>query len=208
MHTPRSPWWNHSWRLALVLALAMPACMAERGDEASRQPHDEEPESQREVVVTPPSSDPLSNALVQIDAASARAKGLPELSFSLDFRDTAFTVMPYAEGSYLRASGPPGGPLSLVVSPITRDAEFGPADAASGSVVEQVELLGEPRRAVAWISGSSQARTSHCSILVAPARGDHALLLELGVGHQGPDVTCKTALAHEQLAKVIASLRF
>lgn len=190
-----------------MLGLAAPACMAERSDEASRQPHDEEPEPTREVVVTPPSSDPVSNALVQIDAASARAKGLPELSFSLDFRDTAFTVMPYAEGSYLRASGPPGGPLTLVVSAITRDAEFGPGDASS-SVVEQVELLGEPRRAVAWISGSSHARTSHCSILVAPARGDHALLLELGVGHQGPDITCKTALAHAQLARVIASLRF
>lgn len=198
-------------RLALVLALAAPACMTER--EEPRQPKDpvaNQPTATatRDDPPMQPSTAPVSNVLVQIDAASARAKGLPELAFSLDFRETSFTVMPFAEGSYLRASGPPGGPLFLVVSAITRDAEFGPDDGASSSVVEQVELLGEQRRAVAWISGASHARTSHCSILVAPPQGEQALLIELGVGHQRDEVTCKTALAHEQLAKVLASLRF
>jgi hypothetical protein len=199
--------------LALVLVLAVPACMAERGDEAPRQPKD--PEGQGEPASTPatretpmPSSEPVFDVVVQIDAASARAKGLPELAFSLDFRTTSLSVAPFAEGSYLRASGPPGGPLFLIVSAIARDAEFGPGEGASSSVVEQVELLGAPRRAVAWISGASHARTSHCSILVAPPQGEQALLIEIGVGHQRDEVTCKTALAHEQLAKVLASLRF
>lgn len=188
--------------------------MTERGEEPARQPKDpasptaDPAASSREPTNAMPSDAMLVDSLVRITADAARANGLPPLDFSLDFRATAFTVMPFAEGSYLRASGPPGGPLFLIASAITTRAEFGPGEGASDSVVEQVELLGEQRRAVAWISGSSHARTSHCSFVVAPPQGEQALLIEIGVGHQGPEVTCKTALGHEPLAKVLASLRF
>lgn len=186
--------------------------MTERGEEPARQPKDPASPtaaptaSSRDNANAMPSDAMLVDSLVRITADAARANGLPPLDFSLDFRATAFTVMPFAEGSYLRASGPPGGPLFLIASAITTRAEFGPGDGASDSVVEQVELLGEQRRAVAWISGSSHARTSHCSFVVAPPQGEQALLIEIGVGHQGPEVTCKTALGHEPLAKVLASL--
>lgn len=178
-----------------------------KGDpDHARSPSDPEPAADPSATLP----DHVADQVVRITAAMARAKGLPPLGFSLDFTDTTFTVSPFVEGSYLYASGPPGGPLGIGVRAIAREASFvGVAgDDASEQVAEQVELLGESRRALAWISGASMARRSNCAILVAPPEGDQALLIELNVGHQGPEVTCKTTLDNPALAKVLASLAF
>ncbi len=207
--------------LALLGAAGL-ACSADRGDEPSQQPKDpiahaeksekaDAPDQHAEAAVELPSS--MANQVVTISAAQARAKGLSPLGFSLDFTGTAFTVSPFVEGSYLFASGPPGGPLNLRVSPVARNAAFagvvgGSQDLDAKLVPEQVELLGLTRQAVAWISGTSMARTSWCAVIVAPASGDDALLLEAGVGYSGDAISCATALGHDELAKVIASLAF
>jgi hypothetical protein len=202
--------------LALGL-LASFACSSESSSEASpKQPVEKQPV---EKPVADPSEKPvaelpehISGQVVTITAALARSKGLPPLGFSLDFTDTAFTASPFLDGSYLVASGPPGGPLSLRVSPVARNAEFagivGGSELETKPKSEQIDLLGAKRPAVAWISGESMARTSWCAFIVAPQTGDDALLIELGVGHSQADITCKTALGHDELAKVIASLRF
>ncbi|MFV8752827.1 hypothetical protein ACNOYE_19965 [Nannocystaceae bacterium ST9] len=209
-------------RLAVLALLGPLACSADRGgEEPSREPTKHEHESSKsepneseptESEPTEALPDHMANQVVTIAAAQARAKGLPPLGFSLDFTGTAFTVSPFVEGSYLYASGPPGGPLGLRVSPVARDAAF--AGVVGGSnverqlVTEQIELLGASRPAVAWISGESMARTSWCAFILAPESGDDALLFELGVGHQGDAITCKTALGQAELAKVIASAKF
>lgn len=204
-------------RLALLASLSSFACGVDRsGEEPSKQPKDpvktEAPIEAVNEAPIEPLPEHMADQVVTISAALARSKGLAPLGFSLDFTGTAFTVSPFAEGSYLYASGPPGGPLGLRVSPVARNAEF--AGVVGGSnpelqlIAEQVELLGASRRAVTWISGSSMARTSWCAVIVEPAAGDDALLLELGVGHSGDEVSCKIALGHDELAKVVASLRF
>lgn len=202
-------------RLA-VLALLVPlACSADRGgDEPSKQPIDAPKSEPANDGPDEPLPSSMANQVVTISAAQARSKGLLPLGFSLDFTGTAFTVSPFVEGSYLYASGPPGGPLGLRVSPVARTAELtsaverGRANLEVKVIAEPIEVLGSSRPAVTWISGESMARTSWCAFIVAPEASDDALLIELGVGHQGDAVTCKTALGHTELAKVIATLKW
>lgn len=218
-------------RTSSILALSLSlACAAEDGKrtepKADASPKVEpsvevasEPPS--EPSVEPPSEPPslrepewVTVERITITAAEAKAAGLPAIGFSLDTTGTGMIGTRLDDRNYLHLSGPPGGPLMLIISPATIGAEL--ADLVGGDrvldarlVPEQVELLGAPRSAVAWITGASLARTSWCAVIVGrpeAAAGDPALLLEVGVGHQGDTVTCKTALEDHLLRPVIASL--
>jgi hypothetical protein len=156
-----------------------------------------------------------TGARVTITAAEAEAAGLPKLGFSLDPSSAGMSGSKLVDGLYLRLSGPPGGPLMLLVSPATVGADFSSlvsAELLDGPLLEQqVELLGATRRAVAWSTGAGHARTSWCGVILGPADAgpnDAALLLELGVGHPDPSApaSCAAALSSPSLGPVVASL--
>lgn len=95
-----------------------------------------------------------------------------------------------------------GADVKKLVAGLRPDAEL---------LDDRVTLLGSERPAVAWITGESLARTLSCAVIVAPtsaAAGQPALLLELGVGHQGEGSECKIARDHHVLGSVIDSLVF
>jgi hypothetical protein len=95
-----------------------------------------------------------------------------------------------------------GADVKKLVAGLRSDAEL---------LDDRVTLLGSEHPAVAWITGESQARTLWCAVIVAPAgaaSGQPALLLELGVGHQGEGSECKIARDHHVLGPVIDSLTF
>jgi hypothetical protein len=151
---------------------------------------------------------------ITVTASEAATAGLPEFGFSLTTAG-GMSGTRLTDGRYLQLSGPPGGPLSLSISPATAGAELttliGDRIGGANVVTEQVELLGASRTAIAWITGESHARTSWCALILGHAHAqpdDVALLLELGVGHQGDAVSCKTALEHPTLKLVVESLRF
>lgn len=154
---------------------------------------------------------------LSVSAAAAEAAGLPPIGFSLDPGRSAMQGSMLGNGRYMTLSGPPGGPLILRISPTTVGEAFANIVGGDGvldaTLVEQeVQLLGDKQRAVAWVTGSSLARTSWCGILLAPnkaaAKGEPALLLELGVGHQGDTTSCATAREHHVLKSVVESFRF
>jgi hypothetical protein len=198
--------------LALLGSFACSSEGSKQPTDAAKQPETKQPETKRPEEAKPKElPEHMGGELVTITPELARAKGLA-LGFSLDFTDTAFSVSPFSNGGYVHASGPPGGPLVLRVSAATRNADL--ATIAGGGKLEtkptpeEIDVLGAKRPALAWITGESLARTSWCAFVVAPETGDDALLFELGVGHSGEDITCKTALGHDELAKVVGSLRF
>jgi hypothetical protein len=194
--------------LSLVVFSLSLACAPEVEPDAkpSQAPTNEPPSK--------PDSTPATGDHITVTASEAATAGLPELGFSLRTAG-GMSGTRLTDGRYLHLSGPPGGPLSLSISPATIDAELtallGDRIGSAKVVTEQVELLGASRAAVAWITGESQARTSWCALIVGHAgaqAGDAALLIELGVGHQGDAVTCKTALEHPTLEAVVESLVF
>lgn len=209
--------------LLVVASLAL-ACGSSRGNKGS-EPESAKPLENRpkpdppEVRENPPPSTERSVSApgpVTVSAAEAEAAGLPALGFSIDTSEAAMTGTALVRGRYLEMSGPPGGPLILRVSATKLGEDFanvvGGDDVLDATLVEEeVEMLGAKRRAAAWITGTSLARTSWCALIIAPEGaepGDPALLLEFGVGYGGDETACATALQHGQLAPVIASFEF
>jgi hypothetical protein len=140
------------------------------------------------------------------------------LSFALELADSGMSGGRVGDGDYLTLSGPPGGPLMLRAYPATVGADVKQLVAALRGLPAGAELLdghvtvlGAERPAVAWVTGESLARTLWCAVIVSrgdAAPGGPALLLELGVGHQGEGVDCKIAREHHVLGPVIDSLTF
>lgn len=175
------------------------------------EPPAAEPTSPSQARPDAPAKDPqpVSGEHIHITAEQAAAAGLPALGFSLETTGMGMSGSQLGNGEYLHLSGPPGGPLTLRIAPSTIDAAFAEIEGAK-LVEEQVELLGEPRRAAAWITGESLARTSWCAVIIGPPgakSGDPALLLEVGVGHQGDALACATALDGPKLGSVVRSLK-
>jgi hypothetical protein len=194
----------------IIVSLLAVACVKEP-EEQAQQPS---PTDAAPVTTEPTSNDepPVDEpGRLSVTTAQAEAAGLAPLAFSLDVRDSGMSGNTFSDARYVTLSGPPGGPLMLMISPTTVGEEFYFSNIVATEVEQEVELLGAKHRAVAWITGSSMARTSWCAILLAPkgaAHGDPALLLTLGVGHQGDQTTCATAREHHVLKAVVDSLRF
>jgi len=215
--------------ILLVIACLPLACGPGRGDSEAATPSKTKPEPTSKAEPAPPTkagdektkpapppldpAPPAKRERWRTTAEDAKAAGLPPVAFSFDTTDSGMSGSGSSDGDYVTLSGPPGGPLMLRIAPATVGAD--PAALVrrgSASVTaEEVELLGAKRRAVAWITGEGLARTSWCGIVVAPtgaAEGAAALLVELGVGHGGEEITCKTAVEHHVLGPVVKSLVF
>lgn len=213
----------------LVLAWLSSACGSERSDSAANPPSKAGAEQASKAEPAPPRDGNEGKAAEPVPARpepgppaagkrwrttveDAKAAGLPPLAFSFDITGTGMAGGP-GDGHYVTLSGPPGGPLMLRISPATVGAD--PATLvrrdASPVTAQEVELFEAKQRAVAWITGEGMGRTSWCGIVVAPpgaTEGAAALLVELGVGHQGEDVTCKTTVEDDVLGPIVKSLVF
>jgi hypothetical protein len=194
----------------LLLAGLTLACASERGDPKQPAANDKRTTTADE----PAPSKPRVGEPPVFDGTSVRVSDGP-LPFSLEIADSGMSGSRVGEGDYLTLSGPPGGPLMLRIYPATVGADLKKLVAALRPEAElqdgSVTLLGAERPTVSWISGESMARTLWCAVIVAPASaapGQPALLLELGVGHQGEGADCKLARDHHVLGPVIDSLAF
>lgn len=205
----------------VLLACVTLACASERGDDpkqpaadngkpttttnarttADDQPADDQPSK---PVGEPPS----------FEGTGVRVSDGP-LPFSLELVNSGMSGSRAGDGDYLTLSGPPGGPLMLRIYPATVGADVKTLVAALRPDAQltdgNVNLLGADRPAVTWITGESMARTLWCGIIVAPATaaaGQPALLLELGVRHQGEGGDCQRVRDHHVLGPVLDSLTF
>lgn len=199
----------------ILTILLSSACAKEPSEDRAKQPSEaaKDPAEPASTAKQLPEAD---TSRVSVSASASEAAGLPALAFSLDLGSSGMSGTSLEHNRYMTLSGPPGGPLMLLISPATVGADFsnlvGGDQVLDATLVDQeVELLGAKRRAVAWITGASMARTSWCALIVAPegaAKGDPALVLELGVGHSGDDTVCATARDHHVLGPVVDSFRF
>ncbi|GEM_PF-3092426 len=214
--------------LALGAGLFCPACThpefesngnssasaSERGD-PKPDPGPARPElvPTPERALEPAQAQVVTGPEIEITPEQARAAGLPPLGFRLDIAASSMSGSKLGDGAYLRLSGPPGGPLSLALTPALLGAEFAELapQAGEGGVTSTVELAGQPRRALGWVSGESQARTAWCLVLIArdgAQNEEPALALRLGVGigeSDGADKSCAIALEHTVLGPIVAS---
>lgn len=194
----------------VLLACVTLACASERGDDP-KQPtaaNDERTTSDDQPASKPVGEPP------SFEGTGVRVSDGP-LPFSLELANSGMSGSRAGDGDYLTLSGPPGGPLMLRIYPATVGADINKLVAALRPDAQltdgTVNLLGADRPAVTWITGESMARTLWCGIIVAPpsaAAGQPALLLELGVGHQGDGGDCKRARDHHVLGPVLDSLTF
>jgi hypothetical protein len=200
-------------RFSFVVTLTLTFACAPEAEPNVEQPKAPEqkppPEPDSKVEPEPVKEESVTEEHITITAAEATAAGLPALGFSLRTTGAGMSGSKFGDGQYVHLSGPPGGPLSLSISPTTIGADLQKLIGGATVATEQVELLGASRSAAAWVTGESLARTSWCALIVGRPEakaGDPALLLELGVGHQGDAVTCKTALEDPTLKPIVESL--
>jgi hypothetical protein len=200
----------------LLLACLTVACASERSDEPPRSaPVNEAPPSTKQTKpeAQPPIERPVAVPPVFEDSR-VRVTDSP-LPFALELGESGMSGHRGGNGDYLSLGGPPGGPLMLRIYPATVGADVGKLVGAlqpDAKLIDgTVTLRGAERPAVTWITGESNSRTLWCGVIVAPAdaaAGQPALLLELGVGHQGEGTECKTARDHHVLGPVLDSLTF
>jgi hypothetical protein len=196
----------------VVLACLTLACASERGDEPKQPASDDK--STAAPAEPPVTAEPVAGEPPAFEGTRVRVSDGP-LPFALELADSGMSGSRAGDGDYLTLSGPPGGPLMLRIYPATVGADVETLVAGLRADAQllagRVTLLGAERPAVAWITGESMARTAWCAVIVAPAgaaSGQPALLLELGVGHQGDAADCKIARDHHVLGPVIDSLTF
>ena len=157
--------------------------------------------------------------LMKVSAADAKAKGLPAIGLGVDLAGTAMSgaVLPDSD-TYLRLSGPPGGPLLFRVEPWReKDADASTLEKAMRARFSRptdepfvvgkaatVKIGGAARPALPFMTGQSMARTAWCAAVV-PAGKEGSLLVLAGIGGNAPD--CAVTLAHESIAALVRSFR-
>lgn len=152
---------------------------------------------------------------VQVLARYSRAAGLPSVFLELEVSGMVVALSP-GRDAFVRLSGPPGGPLYLVVKPLRRGSvdlstlheavvreeqrpvTFGPSG--------RVDVGGVPRDALLYWSGEKAAATAAGAVVV-PA-GEENLLLLFGTGGTPASVTSVEAVAsHPALRMALQTLR-
>ena len=128
-----------------------------------------------------------------VTPATSRAQGLPDASFALPLHGLHGASSP---GAYLRASGPPGGPLGVEVTPpsapgvqglVAALGSRGPHPAVVGAPAHIV-VAGAPRACLVGESGEGYARAARLAIAIEPtaaAPGGLIVLLTWGIGAHG-----------------------
>jgi hypothetical protein len=153
--------------------------------------------------------------LVEVLGSYSRAQGLPPVALRLEVSGLIASIVP-TPSTYLSLSGPPGGPLFLVVKPLGR----GPADmgALENAVRREesrevafgprgtVRVGGTPRDAVLYFAGEKSAATAGCA--VALPVGEENLLVLFGTQGTARSVTsCEQVASHPSLKRSLESFQ-
>lgn len=209
-----------SFALALVLAACRPRGTTEAP--ATRRP--EAPVAREAPAVEPMTPPDAPSTRWAVTAREAEAHGLAAIGFAFEEvpRSLIATRFP-APGTLAVFSGPPGGPLGILVesdglsggdaaalhdalrtAPSTRIG----AERVIGDPVERA-VGGVTRAAVAMLAGTGRARTHYC-VVVIPAvegagRGLLVWLYAAGGGVAAP--SCEAVLGHPVLAAAAEGFR-
>jgi hypothetical protein len=167
----------------------------------------------------PDASTPLPAVLVTAEAAAAH--GLPPIAMRVDVPPGALAPGPFTHaGSYLSASGPPGGPLSFaVVATAEREGDAMAVRRAlaahvptvaprAWSAPSEVMIGGEPRVAMAFLCGSGVRQSVWCGAVVTRPAGSVLLVGHVGVppGDRAP--RCDDVFANPATGPLFGALSF
>jgi hypothetical protein len=132
----------------------------------------------------------INTRKVKITADESKSNQLPAVEISLDLGQTGLSGRKFGnKGEYLRLSGPPGGPLGLIISQVAdlmTDPEewhdlikdrYAEGPPTLGTVGE-IKLAGEKRPAFTFTTGSDAARAHHLLVLVAIPDSQQGLLVD------------------------------
>ncbi|MCC6131128.1 MAG: hypothetical protein IT186_14515 [Acidobacteria bacterium] len=152
---------------------------------------------------------------VQVLARYSRAAGLPSVFLELEVAGMTVSLSP-GQGAFLRLSGPPGGPLFLIVKPLgrfpgsvpelreavlaeeKRPVVFGPPGRVVAGGVE--------REAILFWTGEKAASTAGGALAI-PA-GEEILVVVFGTMGTPATVTSVEAVAsHPALRRALETLR-
>jgi hypothetical protein len=161
-----------------------------------------------------------SATAVIVDAAQAAAHGLPAIGIQLDAQNRLMVTRFSQPGSYVSASGPPGGRIEFEA---WNTDEAGLGHAAVRRAVEHrfmapslvpkvwgsdgvLEIAGARRPAVAFLSDKAFMQTGWCAALVPHGTG--TLLVALASGAPGATtITCEQVVAHPSLQPILQSFQ-
>ena len=115
--------------------------------------------------------------------AQAKSKNLPEAEIFVDATGSGMSGVQFADArTYLRLSGPPGGPFGLRIEGF-KDSVHDARELAAflkkehGSSAgfllggrEAVKLAGETREAILYKMYESEARTAYCAVIITAAQ--------------------------------------
>ncbi|MBI5499960.1 MAG: hypothetical protein HY907_06935 [Deltaproteobacteria bacterium] len=203
---------------AVPLALWSAACPRAPADNGSNEPS-------LPATDAPPVTPQATGERVSIAAADAASRNLPALGFSLVLADgmgmlaTAFPD----QLSYLAVSGPPGGPLFLIVQPwsdpqhddaLPAEQEMrrrftSESDPYAWHGEASVQAAGSARLAFAFETGASMARTLWCAVTLDPPAGaSSGLLLAAAIPAAGVEPSCASVAEHPAMAPMLATFRY
>ena len=158
-------------------------------------------------------------SMVRITAAEARKHGLPGASITLEPGATGLSAATFPEdGMYLRMSGPPGGPLGLIVAHATQAAgdeaalkalaekRFAGRSPAVGTF-DRVELSGAVRHVLTCTTDSSAARAHHLLVHFARPDATDGILLDFWMpAGTSPAPAPQAMLEHPRYAALLKSV--
>ena len=153
---------------------------------------------------------------VKITADEAKAHELPPVEIRIDLGESGLAGMKFPDkGQYLSLSGPPGGPLGLVIRHIDKlpksEADWHKLAEnryADGSMkfgkVEKIEFNGKKQDAYTVATGAGPARANHLLIAIAvPVSGD-AILVDYHRAGGNTEVPPPISLASDKIFSEIS----
>jgi len=159
-----------------------------------------------------------SNDVLKISADEARKRGLPGIAIEVDARSASMSAeVVSAKDLYLHLSGPPGGPLLLMIWDCTGcstdvraaiQAKFVPTWTRSIAFgqVDRARVMGDEREGMTFTTGEGFARIAWFGFLMERPAG--LLLVTLGVGGRDPEpVPAVDVVSNPAIAKLLSSLK-
>jgi len=120
--------------------------------------------------------------MVEVTAAEAKAQGLPPIGLRVDPGDAPLSLLKFPEpDKYLIASGPPGGPLLVIVwETDQRESNVAAVESAVRKNFAQtwqqplvigeagtLQIAGAARPALAFMTGESLRKTAWCGVVMS-----------------------------------------
>ena len=168
-------------------------------------------------------SKPMPSSIIQITSEESKKHGMYEANFSIDLTGTAFSASKFlTPDSYLKLSGPPGGPLFVEVCTYTGDN----SEAGLIKLIQErfnkpfhlpvliepatpFEFGGKKFDTVGFIYGQGMMRTEAGALLV-PLTEDGSKSLFILFGHDTTPIAKPDFLRtsqHKQLEPIIKSFK-